>query len=396
MHTEQTDLYEAIKKYDRAGVLALLKKNALSEIEDEQEREKLIADMIALKSHDIIKELEKQIKFFTAEMFRLDMTNYHNRTFMKEVFLKYGRKFDLGNKEMLPWLMKMACLSDCRQMAEKVLKTAEGNQYLCYLADADDHVFQAAKCVSVDYIPPEITIRFLVETAKQKDGVKRLRFLKRNGFNLRTMDIQENTPVSTLEQVLRQKPKNKAEIMQQNVCREALKRLKEAEEKEKIHFSGKEVKSFAAMLIILAVVAVGIWLAVHHDNKKDESADSSNQTSAGNESSADSSDTSEDSDTSGNTLSTDTSIAIKNGDTVNIDYVGTVDGVEFDGGNTNGTGTDLTIGSGQYIDDFEEQLIGAHVGDTVEVNVTFPDNYGNEELNGKDAVFEVVINGIYE
>ena len=70
MHTEQTDLYEAIKKYDRAGVLALLKKNALSEIEDEQEREKLIADMIALKSHDIIKELEKQIKFFTAEMFR--------------------------------------------------------------------------------------------------------------------------------------------------------------------------------------------------------------------------------------------------------------------------------------------------------------------------------------
>ena len=270
MHTEQTDLYEAIKKYDRAGVLALLKKNALSEIEDEQEREKLIADIIALKSHDIIKELEKQIKFFTAEMFRLDMTNYHNRTFMKEVFLKYGRKFDLGNKEMLPWLMKMACLSDCRQMAEKVLKTAEGNQYLCYLADADDHVFQAAKCVSVDYIPPEITIRFLVETAKQKDGVKRLRFLKRNGFNLRTMDIQENTPVSTLEQVLRQKPKNKAEIMQQNVCREALKRLKEAEEKEKIHFSGKEVKSFAAMLIILAVVAVGIWLAVHHDNKKDE------------------------------------------------------------------------------------------------------------------------------
>ena len=84
------------------------------------------------------------------------------------------------------------------------------------------------------------------------------------------------------------------------------------------------------------------------------------------------------------------------GDTVNIDYVGTVDGVEFDGGNTNGAGTDLTIGSGQYIDDFEEQLIGAHVGDTVEVNVTFPDNYGNEELNGKDAVFEVVINGIYE
>lgn len=95
------------------------------------------------------------------------------------------------------------------------------------------------------------------------------------------------------------------------------------------------------------------------------------------------------------TYSTDTSLTVENGDTVNIDYVGSVDGVEFSGGNTNGAGTDLVIGSGSYIDDFEEQLIGYHPGDTVEVNVTFPEDYGNEELNGKDAVFEVVINGIY-
>jgi len=92
----------------------------------------------------------------------------------------------------------------------------------------------------------------------------------------------------------------------------------------------------------------------------------------------------------------DTSLTVEDGDTVNIDYVGTVDGVEFEGGNTNGAGTSLTIGSGSYIDDFEEQLIGAHPGDTVEVNVTFPENYGNEELNGKDAVFTVTVNGIYE
>ena len=95
------------------------------------------------------------------------------------------------------------------------------------------------------------------------------------------------------------------------------------------------------------------------------------------------------------TLSTDKSLTVKNGDTVNIDYVGSVDGVEFAGGNTGGTGTDLVIGSGSYIDDFEEQLIGAHPGDKVTVNVTFPEAYGNEELNGKDAVFEVVVNGIY-
>lgn len=92
----------------------------------------------------------------------------------------------------------------------------------------------------------------------------------------------------------------------------------------------------------------------------------------------------------------DASLEVKDGDTVNIDYVGKVDGVEFEGGSTQGAGADLTIGSGSYIDDFEDQLIGAHPGDTVEVNVTFPENYGNEELNGKDAVFTVTVNGIYE
>lgn len=96
------------------------------------------------------------------------------------------------------------------------------------------------------------------------------------------------------------------------------------------------------------------------------------------------------------TYQTDTSLTVEDGDTVNIDYVGTVDGVEFEGGNTDGNGTDLVIGSGDYIDDFENQLIGSHPGDTVEVQVTFPDDYGNEELNGKDAVFTVTVNGIYE
>ena len=105
----------------------------------------------------------------------------------------------------------------------------------------------------------------------------------------------------------------------------------------------------------------------------------------------------QESDTSGtSTLSTDTSLTVEDGDTVNIDYVGSVDGVEFDGGSTNGQGTDLTIGSGLYIDDFEEQLIGSHPGDTVEVNVTFPDDYSSEDLQGQDALFEVTINGIYQ
>ena len=96
------------------------------------------------------------------------------------------------------------------------------------------------------------------------------------------------------------------------------------------------------------------------------------------------------------TYQTDPSLTVENGDTVNIDYVGSIDGVEFSGGNTQGMGTDLVIGSGLYIDDFEEQLLGAHPGDHVTVTVTFPEDYGKEDLNGKEAVFEVTVNGIYD
>lgn len=92
--------------------------------------------------------------------------------------------------------------------------------------------------------------------------------------------------------------------------------------------------------------------------------------------------------------STDTSLTVKDGDTVNIDYVGKIDGTAFDGGSTNGQGTDLEIGSGSYIDDFEDQLVGAHPGDEVEVTVTFPDDYGAADLAGKEAVFDVTVDGV--
>lgn len=93
-------------------------------------------------------------------------------------------------------------------------------------------------------------------------------------------------------------------------------------------------------------------------------------------------------------LSTDTSLVIADGDEVNIDYVGTVDGVEFEGGNSNGAGYDLTIGSGSFVDDFEQQLIGHKPGENVTVEVTFPEDYSGEDVAGKDASFAVTINGI--
>lgn len=94
-------------------------------------------------------------------------------------------------------------------------------------------------------------------------------------------------------------------------------------------------------------------------------------------------------------LVSDDTVTIADGDTVNIDYVGYIDGVEFEGGNSNGEGSDLTIGSNSFIDTFEEQLIGHKPGDEVTVEVTFPEDYSSEDLAGKPATFEVSIHGVY-
>lgn len=84
--------------------------------------------------------------------------------------------------------------------------------------------------------------------------------------------------------------------------------------------------------------------------------------------------------------------AVMDGDSVIIDYSGSIDGVKFDGG----TAADqtLVIGSHTFIDNFEEQLIGKNIGDEVEVKVTFPEAYQAEDLAGKEAVFVVNIKGI--
>ena len=84
--------------------------------------------------------------------------------------------------------------------------------------------------------------------------------------------------------------------------------------------------------------------------------------------------------------------AAQNGDIVNIDFVGTVAGVKFDGGEAEGF--DLTLGSGQFIPGFEDQVVGMNIGESKDVNVTFPENYQAEALKGKPAVFAVKLNGI--
>ena len=172
-------------------------------------------------------------------------------------------------------------------------------------------------------------------------------------------------------------------------------RERRARERLKKEIQRKISKVIVILIPLIAVIALFIAIAItsadsasNTDANTDTSTDSSTDTTADNS-------TGTDNDSAG--YSTDASLTVEDGDTVNIDYVGSVDGVEFEGGSTRGQGTDLVIGSGSYIDDFEEQLIGAHPGDEVDVYATFPDPYNNNpDLSGKEALFEVTINGIYE
>ena len=83
---------------------------------------------------------------------------------------------------------------------------------------------------------------------------------------------------------------------------------------------------------------------------------------------------------------------VEDGDTVNLDYAGSVDGVAFAGGTAQGQ--TLKIGSHQFIPGFEEQMVGMQIGEEKDLNVTFPEQYHSEELAGKAAVFHVKVNSI--
>lgn len=91
-------------------------------------------------------------------------------------------------------------------------------------------------------------------------------------------------------------------------------------------------------------------------------------------------------------VGTITNRPVKKGDVADIDYVGKKDGVAFEGGTA--SGYKLSIGSGGFIPGFEDGLVGVNVGETVDLNLTFPENYRNAEMAGQEVVFTVTVNSI--
>lgn len=159
-----------------------------------------------------------------------------------------------------------------------------------------------------------------------------------------------------------------------------------AKERKKAAITHKMANGIG-VLIILVVVAlvIGIFALIVLDpalpSNTETSTDKTSETTT---------------EATGTVLNTETGVVVEEGDTINLDYTGYVDGVEFSGGSTQGYGTDLTLGSGSYIDGFEDAVIGHEVGETFDIEVTFPENYQNVDLAGQDATFTITINGVYE
>ena len=387
--TKQERLEEAVRCCRRDEVLKLLKDGAL-EAWTGQERSGICLQLMSLRSMDVADYLAKQKEPFSAAMLELDLEIYQNKNFVRQVLKKHRKKFDLTDEAECEKLFEIACAADGEETVRFLIRQKKAVSRYVLLGDAPLALFEQCCAIAPETLGQDEWVELYFRACTSAEGPEKLRFLVEKKQDLSRKNLAGETVEDRMEKRIRENryPKGRQGSIQRTQDGQVLKTMKKLREesgqpkrrklKPKERIAANSVSLVAAAIIIgCAVYYVPLW--VQESAQESEAADTSSTDGA--------SDSSEEYDT-------DTSRVVADGDTVNIDYTGYVDDVAFDGGSTNGAGTSLTIGSGLYIDDFEEQLIGHNVGETVTVNVTFPEGY-SEELGGKDARFEVTINGIY-
>lgn len=324
-------------------------------------------------------------------MLEMNLQNWSNYEFVKKALGRCLKMISPEDEESYEKIFELACLTGNKKVAGILLKKKKGVKKYPLLASAPDSLFHLAAKMKTADMTGEEELACLLQAAGHHKAKERLLQMQKWGFSFQVKDLSGKNLTDLLEERIRLNAyeKNKSGSLKKqqdkNIAKFISGLLDDPDRyEEKKEISKKSIWGGA----LLGVLILGISFMIGYDYYQDYKSE---KEAAATQESLDTEDTETE-----DTYLTDTSLEVADGDTVNIDYVGTVDGVEFDGGNTQGEGTQLTIGSGSYIDDFEEQLIGHHVGDTVTVKVTFPEDYGKEDLNGKDAEFEVTINGIYE
>lgn len=377
-----------MKNKNRAQVLRLLKEGAFEQF-TEQEIPSTCRELISLRDAQIVAELAKKVDIFTPEMLELDWNNWNDCQFVDQILSKYSKKFPWQDEEVCNKLFEIACVVGNEKTVLALMKQKKATNLYSKLAASSDELFAVLlKSKLTEFSQDQIVDMIAYATLSGKANV-RLKSLLDKKFDFSTKNSQDETAVDVVKKIIEDKKydKNKTGSLKKTQDANALQFLMKVEkgliEEEPKKIEWKKILPISIAAVVVIVFACVIGISQHDSAKK-------------NETQTDNTNTNTNTNSTSQSYNKDKNLVVKDGDTVNIDYIGYVDDVAFEGGNTQGQGTSLKIGSHSYIDDFEEQLIGHNVGDKVTVNVTFPENYGNDQLNGKDARFEVTINGIYE
>lgn len=394
-------LKEAIRTYSRTDVAYLIQKGILKEI-PESEKLSVYQSLASLQSLDIMAAIAKEEAHLNPQIFAEQTASSQWKSFVCQCFQKFHKQFVYDDRAVCDTLFTLALQCGSASMLQTLMEKGKVKDRYPEIGSCSLEMLKQFKKLTPDALPNNDLVQFYLSAATTPEHEQKLDYLSKKGFDLFITDASGKTVLDYLKERISggNYEKNRHGTLLQLEDKNTytkLKKMKEAKE----HPTEKEKLSPKTLGIIIAsacIVVILIALAVAPNLKK---SSSSNHTDATETSSAASSDTSSSSSDSGSTsatatLQTDSSLTVADGDKVNIDYVGYVDGTAFEGGDTKGQGADLTIGSGTYIDNFEDQLIGSHPGDQVTVTVTFPENYGKEELNGKEATFDVTVNGIYQ
>lgn len=375
-------LEQEMKHHNRDKVVELLKDGALEQVSEEEQQ--FYCELMALRDKRIVTILSKRLSVFDVSMLKMDLNNWNNREYISFVLDKYHSKFNWEDEDVCEEMFAIACKVENKKILRFLIEQKKVVSQYPMLMSGSDSVFKMISKIKLDELDNDLIVEMIVQAATSGKAEERLLTLQRKGVNIATRNEEEKTASEVLEARIQDTrySKNRSGALKRKQDQAALQYLVRVE-KGLIVEEEKTISKKIIVLIgicVLALIVGGTVAIIKYNSADNDEVE---------ESLEDTADESVD-------YNTDTSLIVEDGDTVNIDYTGYIDGVAFDGGSTDGVGTSLTIGSGSYIDDFEEQLIGHSVGETVTVSVTFPEDYGNEELNGKDAEFEVVINGIYE
>lgn len=393
-------LNRSIRTYQREDVLYLIQHGILKDL-PEDEKTATYQQIVSLQNMEIMQAVAKQEQFLDPEMFCNQSESSQSKVFVNQCLTKFRRQFLFQDDVVCNTLFTLACQCGCISMLHALIEQKKVPERYPELAKYSLDVLKTIKEIPAGTMSDTDLVQLYFLATTSADCEKKLDYLSASGFDLFLKNAAGKTVIDKLEERIKENhySKNRRGSLMQIEDKKMLTKLTKALY-EKTHPPVKEApskKMIGCGIAIACVAILAIAICVASLPKSDGENDTATEDASGSvtdsteTSSADSS--SADSETD---YATDSDLTVKDGDTVNIDYVGYIDGTAFDGGNTQGQGTDLTIGSGTYIDDFEDQLIGAHPGDKVTVNVTFPENYGNEDLNGKDATFDVTVNGIYE